>query len=99
MTFDLAVVALTCKILFGLYRMLSGEYYGFHFVTPLPQCVERFYCYRSNEINITASLLRFAGHINNHNVMPGEYFWPHFEKQDNRHRRFFDFQQGLLVAL
>ena len=24
-----------------------------------------------------------------------EYFWPHFEKQDGCHGRFFDFQQGL----
>ena len=118
--------------------MLSGGYYGFHFVTP--QCVERFHRYCSNEKNIIASLVKFAGYIHNHKMLPGnifglilknkmaatgifstfskdfwwpsrangiigryqihrvcsslqnldwEYFWPHFEKQDGRHRRFF----------
>ena len=27
----------------------SGGYYGFHFVTPPLQCIERFYHYRSNK--------------------------------------------------
>ena len=65
----------------------SGGYYGFHFVMPppLPQCVERFHRYCSNEKNIMASLLRFAGCIHNHKILPWEYFWPHFEKQDGRH--------------
>ena len=56
-------------------RIASGEYYGFRFVTPPPpQCVERFHCYRSNEKNIIASLLRFAGYIHNHKILPGNIF-------------------------
>ena len=51
------------------------EYYGFRFVTPLPpQCVERFHHYRSNEKNIVASLLKFAGYIHNHKILPGNIF-------------------------
>ena len=38
-----------------------------------PQCVERFHHYRSNEKNI-ASLLKFAGYINNHKLLPGNIF-------------------------
>ena len=40
----------------------------------LPQCVERFHCYRSNEKKIIASLLKFAGYIHNHKVSPGNIF-------------------------
>ena len=57
--------------------MLSGGYYGFRFVTPTlppPQCVERFHRYRSNEKNIIASLLKFAGYIHNHKLLPGNNF-------------------------
>ena len=48
----------------------------FRFVTPtlLPQCVERFHCYHSNEKNIIASLLKFAGYIHNHKILPGNIF-------------------------
>ena len=46
-----------------IHRIASGGYYGFRFVTPPPQCVERFYRYRSNKKNIIASLLKFAGYI------------------------------------
>ena len=58
-----------------LFRLLlSGGYYGFRFVTPMPppQCVERFHRYRSNEKNIIASLLKFAGYI--HKILPGNIF-------------------------
>ena len=55
--------------------MLSGGYYGFHFVTPLPpQCVERFHRYRSNEKNIIASLLKFAGYVHCHKILPVNIF-------------------------
>ena len=37
-------------------------------------CVERFHHYRSNEKNIIASLLKFAGYINNHKMLPGNIF-------------------------
>ena len=58
----------------SLYLIASGGYYGFHFVTPPPpQCVERFHRYRSNEKNIIATLLRFAGYI--HTIkLPGNIF-------------------------
>ena len=46
----------------------------FRFITPPPQCVERFHCYRSNEKNIIASLLKFAGYIHNHKIWPGNIF-------------------------
>ena len=56
--------------------LLSGGYYGFDFVTPTPppQCVERFHRYRSNEKNIIASLLKFAGYIHSHKILPGNIF-------------------------
>ena len=39
-----------------------------------PQCVERFHRYRSNEKNIIASLLEFAGYIHNNKILPGNIF-------------------------
>ena len=56
--------------------MLSDGYYGFCFVTltPSTQCVERFHCYRSNEKNVIASLLKFAGYIHSHKISPGNIF-------------------------
>ena len=36
--------------------------------------VERFHHYRSNEKNIIASLLKFAGYIHNHKILPGNIF-------------------------
>ena len=43
--------------------------------TALPlQCVERFHRYRSNKKNIIASLLKIAGFIHNHKVLPGNIF-------------------------
>ena len=42
---------------------------------PLPQCVESFHRYRSNKKNIyIASLLKFAGYIHNHKILPGNIF-------------------------
>ena len=32
------------------------------------------HCYRSNEQNIIASLLKFAGYIHNHKILPGNIF-------------------------
>ena len=58
-----------------IHQIASGGYYGFRFITPPPQqCVERFHRYRSNEKNIIASLLKFAGYIHNHNILPGNIF-------------------------
>ena len=48
--------------------------YGFHFVTPPPQCVERFDRYSCNKQKIIASLLKFAGYIHNHKILPGKKF-------------------------
>ena len=126
-----------------MMMIASGGYYGFHLVTqtPSPQCAERFHWYRSNKKNIIASLLKFAGYIHSHKILPGNIFglflknkmaatgvfstfckefcwpsrakgiigrdlkfagyvphykiltmnifWPHFEKQDGCHGRFF----------
>ena len=60
-----------------IHRIASGGYYGFDFVTPTPpppQCVERFHRYRSNEKNFIASLLKFAGYIHSHKILPGNIF-------------------------
>ena len=38
------------------------------------QHAERFHHYRSNEKNIVASLLKFAGYIHNHKILPGNIF-------------------------
>ena len=50
--------------------------YGFRFVTPPPppQCVERFHHYYFNETYIKASLLKFAGYIHNHKILPVNMF-------------------------
>ena len=89
---------LSCNILcICIHRIASGEYYGFRFVTPPPppQCVERFQRYRSNEKNIIASLLKFAGYIHNHKILPGNIFGLILKKkkQDGRHRRFSTFSK------
>ena len=67
-----------------IHRIASGGYYRFDLlyppdsiVTPTPpppQCVERFHRYRSNEKNIIASLLKFAGYIHSHKILPGNIF-------------------------
>ena len=57
-----------------IHRIASGGYYGFDFVTPPPQCVERFHRYRSNEKNIIASRLKFARYIHSHKILPGSIF-------------------------
>ena len=57
-----------------IHRIASSRYYGFHFVAPPPQCVERFHCYRSNEKNIIGRDLKFAGCIHNHKILPGNIF-------------------------
>ena len=57
------------------FLIVSTGYYGFHFVTPPPpEGVERFHRYRSNKKNIIASLLKFAGYIHNHKILPGNIF-------------------------
>ena len=62
----------TCNF---IHQIVSSGYYGFRFVTPTPpQCVERFHRYRSNEKSIIASLLKFAGYIHNHKILPGNIF-------------------------
>ena len=48
------------------------RYYGFHFVMPPLQCVERLHRYRSNKKQ--ASLHKFAGYIHNHKIFPGNVF-------------------------
>ena len=54
-----------------MHWIASGGYHGFRFVTPPPQCVERFHCYCYNEKNIIASLLKFVGYIHNHRILSG----------------------------
>ena len=63
-------IAIQC---YFIHRIASGEYYGFRYVTP-PQCAERFQCYCSNVKIIIASLLKFAGYIHNHKILPGNIF-------------------------
>ena len=84
-----------------IHRIASGGYYGFDFVTPTPppQCVERFHRYRSNEKNIIASLLKFAGYIHSHKTLPGNIFGLILKNKMAATGLFFDFKQGLLVAL
>ena len=53
--------------------VVSMDTMDFASLPPL-QCVERFHCYCSNEKNIIASLLKFAGYIHNHKIFPGNIF-------------------------
>ena len=43
-----------------------------HYAAAAAVC--RFHCYCSNEKNIIASLLKFAGYIHNHKILPGNIF-------------------------
>ena len=70
----IGVVLTLSRVCYCIHRIVSGGYYGFDFVTPPPQCVERFHRYRSNEKNIIASLLKFAGYIHSHKILPGNIF-------------------------
>ena len=75
---DLAVdiMSLLCGIGIRVHICLNNFSPKFCFVMPPPQCVERFHRYRSNEKNILASLLKFAGYIQNHTILPGNIFGP-----------------------
>ena len=46
-----------------------------------------------------ASLLKFAGYIHNHKILPGNIFGLILKNKMAATGVFFDFQQGLLVAL
>ena len=62
------------------FSLYPPDHNGFHFVTltppptPLTQCVERFHHNHSNEKNIIARLLKYAGYIHNHKILPGDIF-------------------------
>ena len=47
--------------------------FALYVVLPL-QCVERFHRYHSNKKIIVANLLKFAGYIHNHKILPGNIF-------------------------
>ena len=55
-------------------------------------------CYHSNKNNIIGSLLKFAGYIHNHKILPGNIFGLILEN-DGRQGRLFGLKQGLLLAL
>ena len=65
----------TLSVIHCIHPIASGGYYGFDFVTPTPppppQCVERFHHYHSNEKNIVASLLKFAGYVPHYKILTG----------------------------
>ena len=48
--------------------------------------------------NIIASFLKFAVYINNHKMLL-IYFWPHFEKQDGRHKCFLSVMKSAYISL
>ena len=73
-------------------------YYGFCFVTPPSQCVEISHHYRSNKKNIIASLLKFAGYIYYHKILPGNILGLILKNKMAAMGIFFYFQQGLLIA-
>ena len=50
------------------------------------------------KIKITTKFFKLAGYVPHYEILTGNIFGL-FEKQDGRHRCFFDFQQGLLWAL
>ena len=55
--------------------------------------------YRSNKKNIIPSLLKFAGYIHNHKILPGNIFGLILKKQDGHQGCLFDLKQELLLAL
>ena len=71
----------------------TGGYYGFRFVMPPLQCVYRFHRYCSNEKNVIASLLKFAGYIDNHKILPRNIFGLILENKMAATGVFFSFSQ------
>ena len=58
----------------GMHRML--QWVSLRTPPPPPQSVERFHCYgyRSNQKSVIASLLKCAGYMHNHKILPGNIF-------------------------
>ena len=50
----------------------NGTFYCIYM--PIQDCVERLHRYHSNEKNIIAGLLKFAGYIHNNKILPGNIF-------------------------
>ena len=46
------------------------------------------FCWPSRAKGIIGRDLKFAGYVPHYKILR-EYFWPHFENQDGRHRHFF----------
>ena len=82
-----------------IHWTVSGGYYGFRFVTPMPQCVERYHRYHSNEKNIIASLLKFAGYIHYHKILPGNIFGFILKNQMATTGIFFTFSKDFFGPL
>ena len=47
------------------------------------------FCWPSRAKGIIGRDLKFAGYVPHYKILTGINFWPHFEKQDCRHRCFF----------
>ena len=60
---------------------------------PRPQCIQRFHCYHSNEKNIIARLLKFAGYIHNHKILPENIFGPILKNKMAATGVFFTFSK------
>ena len=56
-----------------IHPIASGGYYGLRMSTPPPQCVE-ISRYPSRGQGIIGRLLKFAGYIYNHKILPGNIF-------------------------
>ena len=42
--------------------------------------------------------LKFAGYVPHYEILT-KYFWPHFEKQDGHHGRFFSVMESAYISL
>ena len=56
------------------------------------------FCWPSRGKGIIGRDLKFAGYVPHYKILTGEYFWPHFEKQDGRHRCFFVSHEKVLIS-
>ena len=56
------------------------------------------FCWPSRTKGIIGRDLKFTGYVHHYKILT-KYFWPHFEKQDGCHRRFFSAMKSAYISL
>ena len=74
--------------------MLAGNIFGLILKNKMAardvySTLNKDFCWPSRAKGIIGRDLKFAGYVPHYKMLTGNIFWPHFEKQDGRHRCFF----------